>query len=168
MEKNTTESIVAEIKALLEDLRSRGLSEDKIEELVSVRKAGRVILDREGLSIPEYDGVKIRLTPMERTLYILVMRYPQGVPVEEIWRYYDELCDIYGKQTVYDDKEMILAAVEALCDDYRTTLYTNVSRIRKKLTDQLGKRAAEPYLISRGSDNMYRIKIDRSLVSALQ
>ena len=49
MEKNTTESIVAEIKALLEDLRSRGLSEDKIEELVSVRKAGRVILDREGL-----------------------------------------------------------------------------------------------------------------------
>ena len=168
MEKATTESIVAEIRALLEDLRSRGLPEDTIEALVTERKTGRIILDREGLTLPEYDGVRIRLTPMERTLYILVMRYPQGIPVEELWRYYDELCDIYGKQTVYDDRDMILSAVEALCDDYRTTLYTNVSRIRKKLMDKLGKRAAEPYLISRGADNMYRIPVDRSLVSVLQ
>ena len=102
---------------------------------------------------------------MERTLYTLVMRYPQGIPVDALWRYYDELCDIYGKQTVYDDRDMILAAIEALCDDYRTTLYTNVSRIRKKLTDKLGRKAAEPYLISRGADNMYRIPVDRSLVS---
>lgn len=165
MEKNTTESIVAEIKALLEDLRSRGLSEETIESLVSDRKTGRVILDRDGLTLPEYDGVKVRLTPMERTLYTLVMRYPQGIPVDALWKYYDELCDIYGKQTVYDDRDMILAAVEALCDDYRTTLYTNVSRIRKKLTDKLGRKAAEPYLISRGADNMYRIPVDRSLVS---
>ena len=165
MEKNTTESIVAEIKALLEDLRSRGLSEETIESLVSDRKTGRVILDRDGLTLPEYDGVKVRLTPMERTLYTLVMRYPQGIPVDALWKYYDELRDIYGKQTVYDDRDMILAAVEALCDDYRTTLYTNVSRIRKKLTDKLGRKAAEPYLISRGADNMYRIPVDRSLVS---
>lgn len=167
MEKNTTESIVAEIKALLEDLRSRGVPEETIESLVSERKTGRIVLDRDGLALPDYDGMKVRLTPMERTLYILVLRYPQGVPVEELWRYYDELCDIYGKQTVYDDRETILAAVEALCDDYRTTLYTNVSRIRKKLTDKLGKRTAEPYLIARGSDNMYRIPVDRSLVSGL-
>ena len=167
MEKNTTESIVAEIKALLEDLRSRGLSEEAIESLVSGRKTGRVILDRDGLTLPEYDGVKVRLTPMERTLYTLVMRYSQGIPVDALWKYYDELCDIYGKQTVYDDQDMILAAVEALCDDYRTTLYTNVSRIRRKLTDKLGRKAAEPYIISRGADNMYRIFVDRSLVSGV-
>ena len=167
MEKNTTESIVAEIKALLEDLRSRGLSEETIESLVSDRKTGRVILDRDGLTLPEYDGVKVRLTPMERTLYTLVMRYSQGIPVDALWKYYDELCDIYGKQTVYDDQDMILAAVEALCDDYRTTLYTNVSRIRRKLTDKLGRKAAEPYIISRGADNMYRISVDRSLVSGV-
>lgn len=167
MEKNTTESIVAEIKALLEDLRSRGLSEETIESLVSDRKTGRVILDRDGLTLPEYDGVKVRLTPMERTLYTLVMRYSQGIPVDALWKYYDELCDIYGKQTVYDDQDIILAAVEALCDDYRTTLYTNVSRIRRKLTDKLGRKAAEPYIISRGADNMYRISVDRSLVSGV-
>ena len=162
-----TDSIVAEIRALLEDLRSRGLSEDIIETLVTGRKAGKVVLDKGGLCLPDMEGMRIRLTPMERTLYILVLRYPQGVPVEELWKYYDELCDIYGKQTVYDDPEIIRAAIEALCDDYRTTLYTNVSRIRKKLTDKLGRKAAEPYLISRGQDGMYRIPVDRALVSGL-
>ena len=53
MEKNTTESIVAEIKALLEDLRSRGVPEETIESLVSERKTGRIVLDRDGLALPD-------------------------------------------------------------------------------------------------------------------
>ena len=164
---STTDAIITEIKSLLADLRSRGVSEELIDSLTE-KQAGRLVLDPKGyISLPDSGAAKIRLTPMERTLYILVLRYPQGVPVEELWKYYDELCDIYGKQTVYDDPEIIRAAIEALCDDYRTTLYTNVSRIRKKLTDKLGRKAAEPYLISRGQDGMYRIPVDRALVSGL-
>ena len=165
---STTDAIISEIKALLADLRSRGVSEDVIDSLTE-KQAGRLILTPTGyISLPDYGAVKIRLTPMERTLYILVLRYPGGIPVDELWRYYDELCTIYGSQTVYDDPDMIQNAVEALCDDYKTTLYTNVSRIRKKLTDKLGEKAARPYLISRDADGMYRIPVDRSLVEGLQ
>ena len=34
---------------------------------------------------------------------------------------------------------------------------TNVSRIKRKITDKLGKRAAEQYIIRRGEDGLYRI-----------
>ena len=67
-------------------------------------------------------------------------------------------------QTVYDDMDAAKEAVGALVDDYKTTLYTNVSRIKKKLTDKLGQKVAAPLLITR-ADGVYRIPLKRELVS---
>ena len=80
-----------------------------------------------------------------------------GINADELWRYWDELCDIYGSQTVYDDINLIEDAVEGICDEEKVTWYTNVSRIKRKITDKLGKRAAEQYIIRRGENGMYRI-----------
>ena len=62
---------------------------------------------------------------------------------------------------VYDDKNLIEDAVEGICDEEKVTWYTNVSRIKRKITDKLGKRAAEQYIIRRGEDGLYRIKAQR-------
>ena len=66
-------------------------------------------------------------------------------------------CDIYGSQTVYDDIDLIEDAVEGICDEEKVTWYTNVSRIKRKITDKLGKRSAEQYIIMRETDGLYRI-----------
>ena len=47
--------------------------------------------------------------------------------------------------------------MEGICDEEKVTWYTNVSRIKRKITDKLGKRAAEQYIIRRGEDELYRI-----------
>ena len=67
-------------------------------------------------------------------------------------------------QTVYDDRDATEEAAGALVDDYKATLYTNVSRIKKKLTDQLGQKAVAPLLITR-TDGVYKIPVKRELVS---
>ena len=53
--------------------------------------------------------------------------------------------------------DMIEDAVEGICDEEKVSWYTNVSRIKRKITDRLGKRAAEQYIIRRGEDGLYRI-----------
>lgn len=111
--------------------------------------------------------MKIYLNPVERTLYTLLLRYVDGIAAEDIWKYYDELCEIYRKQTVYDDPDQIEAAVDALCDDDRATLQTNVSRIKRKLVDKIGRLAADQYAIVRGKDGVYRIAVSRDLVTML-
>ena len=93
------------------------------------------------------------------------MRYDKGISPEDLWMYYDELCDIYRKQTIYDDPEQIEAAVDALCDDDRATLQTNISRIKRKLVDKVGRIAADQYAIIRGKDGVYRIAVPRDLVA---
>ena len=163
-----TKALVLAVRDLLKDLRARGLNDDQIDTLVKRNGPGRISLDRNGiLSLPDYGDVKIYLNPVERTLYTLFLRYVDGVAAEDIWKYYDELCEIYRKQTVYDDPDQIEAAVDALCDDDRATLQTNVSRIKRKLVDKVGRLAADQYAIVRGRDGVYRIAVSRDLVTML-
>ena len=151
-------SIIAQIRNLLGQLRTKGATEQDIDSLLSEQQPGRAYINKQGmLVLPDEGGVQIRLTPMERTLYILFLRYPQGINADELWRYWDELCKIYGSQTVYDDINLIEDAVEGICDEEKVTWYTNVSRIKRKITDKLGKRAAEQYIIRRREDGLYRI-----------
>ena len=151
-------SIVAQIRNLLGQLRTKGATEQDIDSLLSEQQPGRAYINTQGmLVLPDEGGVQIRLTPMERTLYILFLRYPQGINADELWGYWNELCKIYGSQTVYDDINLIEDAVEGICDEEKVTWYTNVSRIKRKITDKLGKRAAEQYIIRRGEDGLYRI-----------
>ena len=156
-------SIVAQIRNLLGQLRIKGITDKEIDTLLTQQqKPGRAYINAQGmLVLPDAGDVKIKLTPMERTLYILFLRYPDGINADELWRYWDELCDIYGSQTVYDDLDLIEDAVEGICDEEKVTWYTNVSRIKRKITDKLGKRAAEQYIIRRGLDGLYRIGISR-------
>lgn len=161
-----TAALVLAVKGLLKDLRERGLNDDEIDALVRRNGPGRIVLDRNGiLNLPDYGDVKIYLNPIERTLYTLLLRYDKGISADDIWMYYDELCDIYRRQTVYDDPDQIDAAVDALCDDGRATLQTNISRIKRKLVEKLGKIAAEQYAIVRGKDGVYRIAVSRDLVT---
>lgn len=152
-------SIAAQIKTLLRQLRTKGVTDKEIDTLLAEDdKPGRAYVDSTGmLVLPDEGNTKIKLTPMERTLYILFLRYPEGINADELWRYWDELCDIYGSQTVYDDKDLIEDVVEGICDEEKVTWYTNVSRIKRKIIDKLGKRVAEQYIIRRGTDGLYRI-----------
>ena len=161
-----TRALVLAVKDLLKDLRARGLSDDLIDTLVKRDGPGRISLERNGiLSLPDYGDVKIYLNPMERTLYTLFLRHDAGIAAEDLWMYFDELCEIYRKQTVYDDPDQIETAVDALCDDDRATLQTNVSRIKRKLVDKIGRLAADQYAIVRGRDGVYRIAVPRDLVA---
>ena len=153
-------SIVAQIKNLLGQLRIKGITDKEIDTLLTQQQTpGRAYINAQGmLVLPDAGDVKIKLTPMERTLYILFLRYPEGINADELWRYWNELCDIYGSQMVYDDKGLIEDAVEGICDEEKVTWYTNVSRIKRKITDKLGKRTAEQYIIRRGNGGLYRIE----------
>lgn len=161
-----TKALLLALKGLLKDLRARGLDEDTIASLIRKEGPGRLVLGNNGiLSLPDYGNVKIYLNPIERSLYTLLLRYDKGIPAKDIWMYYDELCDIYRGQTVYCDPDQIEAAVDALCDDDRATLQTNISRIKRKLIDKVGKAAADKYAIIRGKDGVYNIAVSRDLVT---
>lgn len=161
-----TTALVRAVKDLLRDLRTRGLDDDTIETLLRRDGPGRLVLDRRGLiKLPDYGITTLYLSPIERTLYILLMRHEDGIPATDLWMYYDELCAIYRSQTVYDDPDKIDSAVDTLCEDSRAALQITVSRIKRKFVDKVGRVAAEQYAIVRNRDGVYKIAVPRSLAT---
>ncbi|MBO6223083.1 MAG: hypothetical protein J6N56_04810 [Bacteroidales bacterium] len=161
---NETNKLVLTLRTVLNKLKHRGLDQNAIDHLLKEESCGNITLERNGvltLSVCK----KVYLNPIERSLYLLFLRYEQGIAATDMWQYYDELCEIYSHQTIYCDPDRIEAAVDALCDDNRATLQTNISRIKKKVTDAVGKTAAEIYAIIRDKDGVYKITVPRNLVS---
>ena len=159
-----TKAIAITIKFLLKDLRARGLNDDQIDTLIDRNGPSRITLNREGITLPDYDNVNIRLNPTERTLYTLILKYDNGIAPDDICKYYDELYIIYKKHCLYDDEKLIEGVIHTLCDKSRSTLGPTVSRIKRKLVEKIGKNAADHYAIIRGKDNIYRIAVPRDLV----
>ena len=158
-------ALVLELKAMADKLRAKGFGDDELKDVLLSRDEKGIVLSEDGtLTLLDY-GKTVKLSPMERALYMLLLRYVDGIRIEDLWKYYDELVVIYSKMTWFSDPVAAADAVDALCDDSRATFYTNLSRIKKKITDAAGKAAAGRYAILRGRDNLYRVAAPRSLVS---
>ena len=148
---------VANIKALLNDLRSRGYSNEAILQAVGLSKGPvRMVLCPTGLSSPNDASIRVRLNPIERTLYALFVSHPEGIDAKDLWSHYDELLSIYRSQSV-EDPSRLEDAVDALCEGSRAAFHTNISRIKRKIVDTLGPEAGKDYIIYRHKDGLYRI-----------
>ena len=150
---------VANIKALINDLRSRGYSNEAILQAVGLSKGPvRMVLCPTGLSSPDDASIRVRLNPIERTLYALFVSHPEGIDTKDLWSHYDELLSIYRSQSV-EDPSRLEDAVDALCEDSKAAFHTNISRIKRKIVDAIGPDDAKDYIIYRHGDGLYRIDI---------
>ena len=77
---------VANIKALLVDLRSRGYSNEAILQAVGLSKRPvLMVLCPTGLSSPDDASIRVKLNPVERTLYALFVSHPEGIDAKDLW-----------------------------------------------------------------------------------
>lgn len=116
-----------------------------------------VLIVRRGITLPE-EGVSVFLNPMERTLYKLFLEHPEGLPADSLPAYWEELSAIYLSESRFDDQPLRDSALESLCAESKRVFYSNVSRIKKKITSALGRQKGAAYIIKRGKDGLYRAK----------
>lgn len=158
-------ALVLELKAMASKLRAKGLDDDTLKDIVLTGDGKGISLAAGGVvTLLDY-GVTVKFNPMEKTLYTLFLNNVNGIHVDDFWKYYDELVEIYRKMTRFEDEDAILDAVDNVLDDSRVTLYANLSRIKKKITLAAGRAAADRYAILRGKDDVYRLAVPRNLVT---
>lgn len=117
-----------------------------------------VIGQRRGIILLPDENMYVVLNPMERTLYRLFLSHPEGIIVDSLPAYWQELCAIYEQESCFDDKPLRDNAMESLCSESKKVFYCNVSRIKKKFVSALGTRKAAPFIIRRGKDCRYRTR----------
>jgi len=105
-----------------------------------VSKHGRVFL-------PDYGNIEIKLTPLEKTLYLFYLNHPEGVLLTELATYKEEFRRIYSRISTSGLLAEIHSRVDGLLDLSTNSANEKISKIKKAFVKAIGEELAQKYYI---------------------
>jgi len=162
-----TIEMLQEMERLARALKVKGVKADVFDQMIrSLEQPVAITVNHRGnIVLPNLGGITIRFNPMEKTLYNFFLRHLDGVLADELVGYRKALLNLYMSSSIYDSREAMEETLDSLLDEGKSTFYTNVSRIKTKLTKSLGPRLAAHYIIQKDSDGKYRIHLPQDMIS---
>jgi len=161
--KNINPSIINQSIETMFGIRSKMLS---IEMFKSSRRDSRLVFCEKGNPVLiDLDNNKVKLTPLERTLYHFFIRHQEGIKQIHLADYKDELKSLYLEFSGQANLANITNSINMLIDVQENSFQEKLSKIRRKFQDVLGDDGGyKKYVIIKYEDERYAIKIDRSLI----
>lgn len=136
--KDIAENIKKEIETLkgagYYELLLHTLGEETINELKNVNinpSLSRIqITDDFKILLLDYDK-EVKLTPLQKTIYIFYLRHPEGVEFKMLSAYYEELLAIYRVLSNREDDEKQCRSVQRLVDVTDNAINEKCARIKE-------------------------------------
>ena len=152
--KNIAENIKKEIEQLKEggyyELLLHTLGSDTVDELRRVKLIPElsrlVITDDYKIMLVDY-GKEIKMTPLQKTLYIFYLRHPEGVEFKMLSAYYDELLAIYKVLSNREDLQKQEQSIRRLVDVTDNAINEKCSRIKEAFLKVADDMIAKNYYI---------------------
>jgi hypothetical protein len=160
--KDVPFNFLNQVFSLWEEIRKNIAFRERAEFL---NRMGRMIINpsKKNLFFPDYGDIAVKLQPKEMTFYQLFISEPNGINLHSLKDHASTLKDYYFIITGNDD----IAAIEniyAINDNVASQL---LSKINKKLVDNLGKTLASYYTIEKPLNEPHKIRINREYVTLL-
>lgn len=153
--KDIAENVKKEIEVLKEggyyELLLHTLGSEIVDELKRVELAPSLsrmqITDDFKIRLTDYDK-EVRLTPLQKTLYLFYLRHPEGVEFKHLSAYYDEILDIYKVLSNREDWEKQKESVRRLVDVTDNAINEKCSRIKEAFLSVADDLIARNYYIT--------------------
>ena len=158
--------LLYEMERIVRALKMKGVKPEVFDDMFeSLEKPGSLkVSERGDISLPDFGNVMIKLNPMEKTLYLFMLKHPEGVLPDALVGFRKDILNIYRHHTIFDDDVTIEISVDSLLAEDKNVLYSNVSRIKDKFSKKLGTKIAANYVIVRDKDGAYRISLPQECI----
>ncbi len=117
------------------------------------------------LSIPELGHIPVILNPLEFALYQFFLRHPEGVRLNYLQDYFEEILESYLSMSVSGGRDAAGVRIRDLVSPYSNSASEKISRIKKKLQLAFGNDIAEPLCITGAHAEPKLIQLSRSKVN---
>lgn len=129
------------------------------------KQQSRLYIDRHfRIFLPDYGNIEIEMTPLPKTLFLFMLKYPDGIMFKELYRYKQELTYIYGRIGNRSDPDQIQKSIMDITDARSNSVNEKSSRIKEAFVSKIDDRLASAYYITGQRQEPKRITLDRSLV----
>jgi hypothetical protein len=115
--------------------------------------------------LTDFGNIEIKMHALPKAVFILFLRYPDGIRFKELYMYKKELHEIYNKLTNKSDKNVIDRAIEDLVDMTNPSINQKCARIREAFRNYLDEDIARFYFISGDNGEPKKIKLPRHLMT---
>ena len=152
--KDIAENIKKEIETLKEggyfELLLHTLGDETINELRNVKlnpSLSKIEITTDyKIMLIDY-GKEVKMTPLQKTLYIFYLRHPEGVAFKMLSAYFDELLAIYKVLSNREDLEKQQHSIRRLVDATDNAINEKCSRIKEAILKVMDDFIAQNYYI---------------------
>ena len=114
--------------------------------------------------LPDLDDEEIRLSPLQRAVYLLFLKHPEGIAFHDVPDYQDELEEIYSHTCRGGSVVVIKMTIEKLVTNENSKLSEVISKTKNKLFRQFGEELGKQYIISGDRAEKRKIILNQNLV----
>jgi hypothetical protein len=109
-------------------------------------------------------GFEVRLNPLERTLYLLMLERSEDINLNYLDAERDKLLSYYTRFATQGNETDHRRTIDSLCNLRENARNITLSRIKRKFIDTVGEELAHQYIPQNIGDGVYRIPLDREFV----
>lgn len=111
-------------------------------------KLSKLIITKDyRLFLPEYNNMEIKMEPLNKAIYLLFLRHPEGIIFKHLPDYRKELTKIYADMKPYGINDRVLKSIEDVTNPCLNSINEKCSRIRGAFVSQFDDELAKNYYI---------------------
>ena len=160
------EKLVQQAKELIHKLLMDDFSRDVIQSWLydDIIISGLKITAGYKIILPEYDNMEVKMTPLEKTVYLFFLKNPDGYAFKELPEHKAEIRRIYEKLARTGNPDEITKSIDDLTDPFGPSISEKCAHIKAKFISLMPDAIARNYYISGEQGCAKRIPLDRAKV----
>lgn len=125
----------------------------------------RLLVDsRNKIFLPDYGNIEIKLRPLEKALFFLFLKHPEGIFHSSLTDHRSELYDIYAHISNMGDLVEMKTRIDDMVNVLNDSASQKMSRIKRVFEEAIGPDLAKQYYIKGEAGLLKKIDLDRSLL----
>lgn len=109
-------------------------------------------------------GLEVRLNPLERSLYHLILESPEGIELNQLDAERELLLKYYTRFATQGNVATHQRTIDSLCNLQENARFITLSRIKRKFIEAVGEQLATHYIPENNGAGVYSIPLDREFL----
>ena len=148
--------------AIMESLRVKMLYAQNFKQEKPLSRL--LINERKKIYLPDFENIEVKLTPLEKSLYLLFLKYPEGIYLSSLSEHRQELYAIYASLSNMGMLNEMQLRIDDMVNALSDSASIKISKIKKAFEIAIGEDLAKNYYIKGANGEVKKIDLNRELV----
>lgn len=160
------DELLDEIRERVKKLEQRGISRKLLMKLFTEKpELSRLVITKDmRIVLPDYNNMEIKMEPINKAVFLLFLRHPEGIVFKHLPNFRKELAEIYQMIKPLGLNDRALQSIEDVTNPTLNSINEKCARIRGSFVSQFDDSLARHYYIYGTRGEPKKIDLPRELV----